>query len=346
MTPSRKALLTCAGALIAVGAAISFVAFVLAGGDVANLSNERRDWRRETHEQLSAAEFARITSIEVSDSETVRVEGYDGDTVVLDCWINRDRSVTVSLRGDRDRLVVEGNDDMSDPQFGLFVSGQDHDTVVRVPRTFSGDVSATSSEGGAAVAGFEGLGDVTVSSESGTVSLSAVGAASATIEGGNGYVHVDVTNVEGTLAVSSANGMVYLNEVVAEDVRAASTNGDVTVNDCTARGSISATSDNGSAVLWRTDAPVSEARSSNGAVEVHLPGTESDYLIDASSQNGECRAPEGNRAAEREVVARSQNGSVLVDLEGSDLSLEETLYRGEELATVLGSVVMEESRLE
>lgn len=337
MTPSRKALFFCAGALIAAGAAISAVTFALAGGDVANLSNERRDWRQETHEQLSAAEFARVTSIEVSDSEAVRVEGYDGDTVIVECWINRDRSVTVSLRGDRDQLVVEGSAPVPDTQFGVFFGGQDHDTVVRVPKTFSGDVSATSSEGGAAVAGFEGLGDVTVSSANGTASLSAVGAASATVVGDNSYVQVDVADVEGTLAASSTNGMVHLNEIVAEDVRVASTNGDVAVNNCTARGGISVTTDNGSAVLWRTDAPVSEAKSSNGVVEVHLPGTESDYFIDASSQIGECRAPDGNRNAERDVVARSQNGSVLVKLENSDLSHEETLYRGEKLAPALDS---------
>lgn len=337
MTPSRKALLTCAGALIAAGAAISAVAFVLAGGDIANLSNERRDWRQETHEQLSAAEFANVTSIEVSDSETVRVEGYDGDVVVVECWINADRSVTVSLRGDRDRLVVEGSAPVPGTQLGLFVSGRDHDTVVRVPKTFSGDVTASSTEGDAAVAGFEGLGDVSVLATNGTASLSTVGAASATVESENGYVHVDIANVEGDLAARSTNGAVRLNKIVAEGVRAESSNGDVTVNNCAAQGEIGASVDNGTVVLYRTDAPVTEADSSNGAVEVHLPGRESDYFIDASSQNGECRAPEGSRDAEREVVARSRNGSVLVDLEGSDLGHEETLYHGEKLEPALAS---------
>lgn len=335
MTATRRALLVCAGALMVAGVAVSAAAFALAGGDLDNLSNERRDWRQETHE-VSAAELADVTAIVASDSETVRIEGYDGDGVVVECWVNDDREVSVSRRAET--LEVTSAESPAEGAGFHVGSTVARDTVIYVPTSFEGDVSARSTGGAAAVVGLANLGEVDASALSGQATLNAVAARGATVESGNGCVRADLVNVEGALVAESSNGTVSVSEVVADEVRATSSNGDVTVSSCTARSSIEASTGNGTAVLWRTDAPTTEATSLNGSIEVHLPGVEDDYFVDASSQNGRCTAPRGARDAAREVVARNQNGSVLVDLEGSDLGHEGTLYYGGKLGPALESL--------
>lgn len=124
---------------------------------------------------------------------------------------------------------------------------------------------------------------------------------------------------------------------LAGEVQARSENGFASLADTTANVQLGVATLNGDMSLLRVDAPSIEASSENGSIELTLPGAESDYALDAAAENGTVYGPAFFKSnADRNVTARTQNGSITVDVEGGDLDEESVVYRGEALEEVLG----------
>ena len=336
MSTARKVLLIAATALVVAGVALAGTAFALAGGDFRNLSTDQRHWEQCAYE-ISADQVALLSRISVSDSEDVHIEGYEGDTIRIEYWEHEQRGVLVERQGNE--LIVDGSDGGRSATFGvLFSYPEDHTTRVLVPKDFDGDLEAYGVDGGdASVARFEKLGAVTVDTESGMALANSFKAENLRLESDNGLVQGNLVTVNGTLSASASNGDVSLGSILADEVQARSENGFASLADTTANVQLGVATLNGDMGLLRVDAPSIEASSENGSIELTLPGTESDYALDAAAENGTVHGPTFFKSnAGRNVTARTQNGDVTVDFEGGDLSEESIVYRGEALEEVLG----------
>jgi Putative adhesin len=130
-----------------------------------------------------------------------------------------------------------------------------------------------------------------LTSQDGSVSVDGVQGA-LTLQSDNG--DVSVTAASGPLHLSSDNGSVGGTGLTSHQVRASSDDGDV--------------------ALSFADAPETvTASSENGSVQVYLPHGPASYLVSASSDNGNHSVGvPSNSAAERHIVATSENGDVSV----------------------------------
>lgn len=335
MTTARKVLLIIATALVAAGIVLAGTAFALAGFDFRNLSNDNRDWVRQTWE-LPAEKTAALSAIEVSDGQGIRVEGYDGDTVRIEYWEHQNRGVAILQDGSM--LSVNGDVEGNAPIGILVANLEDHTTLVQVPRDFAGSIGAYGTDGDASIANFEHLDEANAVSQNGAATANAVEARSVRVESDNGLVQANSVTADERLAAVAGNGDVTLDSVLADEVRASSENGSVSVASTTATALLNVQAKNGSANLFRIDAPLIEASSDNGDVELSLPGKEDDYRIDANAANGVVDNPAlSQRAGAREVVARSVNGNIAISYDGANLEESSLVYRGEALTWALST---------
>lgn len=96
MSTARKVLLIIATALVVAGITLAGTAFALAGGDLRNLSTDQRHWEQGAYE-IPADQVAALSTISVSDSEDISIEGYEGDTIRIEYWENEQRGVLIEL---------------------------------------------------------------------------------------------------------------------------------------------------------------------------------------------------------------------------------------------------------
>lgn len=335
MSTARKVLLIVATALVVAGVALAGTAFTLAGGDFRNLSTDQRHWEQSAFE-VPADQAAALSAIEVGDDEGVRIEGYEGDTIRIEYWENERRSVQIDQQGST--LAITGESDAT-PTIGVFVfSTEDHDTRVLVPKDFAGSITANGSGSDVSVARFACLGKVEIASESGAATANCIRAESLRIESDNGLVQANLVTVDGSLSAKATNGDAVLGSILADKIWVVNDNGFSSLADASAGELVSVSSQNGGIDLLRVDAPSIEAASANGDVSLTLPGTESDYALDASAENGAVYGPTFfKHDADRAVTVRTENSDVSIDFEGGDLDGESVVYRGEALDEVLGA---------
>jgi hypothetical protein len=123
---------------------------------------------------------------------------------------------------------------------------------------------------------------------------------------------VSVDGVQGALTLQSDNGDVNVT-AASGLLHLSSDDGSVTGTGLTS-GQVQASSDNGDVELSFADAPQTvTASSDNGSVQVYLPHGPASYLVSASSDNGNHSVGvPSNSAADRHIVATSENGDVSV----------------------------------
>lgn len=338
MTTARKALLIIATALVAAGIVIAGSAFALAGGDMRSLSTDQREWEMHTYE-IPADEAALISSIEVSDdTEDVRVEGYDGDAIRIEYWDHQQRGVSITQE---DGALLVGADTADEiALIGFFVSYPDeHALRISVPHDFAGSIFASADEGHASAVGFDNLGPTVIESRNGMAIANSLYAESLRMESENGNLPCDLVTVDGTLQADAGNGDISLDSTLADIVAVSAGNGNVSAAGVTARTSIQVDTQNGSADLYYTDAPETIATSENGDVTLTLPGSQTDYRVEASATNGFVEGLTGSAsddAATRTVTARTVNGNVEITCDLLDLDEPGRLYDGSALEQLIG----------
>ena len=337
MSTARKVLLIAATALVVAGIALAGTAFALAGGDLRNLSNDNRLWEHHIVE-ISAEDTAALTALMVSDTQDIRIEGYGGDTIRVEYWDHQQRGVDIAPDGTT--LNVNASETQRLQLFGVLLSyPEDHATYVQVPQDFDGSIGVYGTDGDASVARFEHLDEVNICSQNGRAVANAFGARMVQVESENSLVQADIVTADEDVSATSVNGDVVLDSICADNVRAYSENGSVSASSITATTLVSAQASNGSVDLFRTDAPLTETASNNGDIALTLPGSDSDYRVDASAVNGVVENPALTpREGDRQVTARTVNGNIKVSYEGSDLKAGGRLYRGEALTWLLAQL--------
>lgn len=168
MSSGKRAMLIIATILVVGGSAISFGAFAAAGFNPANLSTEARNWTAETKVFDSEAASPH-TALVVSDGgENVRIEPSDGDAIEVTCWTNDNKSFDITDNGGV--ITVDGS---REPRIGVMMIGslEDHTTVVKVPRSYTGSISVDVSSGNVTIDNLGELADINASTASGAVSV-------------------------------------------------------------------------------------------------------------------------------------------------------------------------------
>ena len=165
MSSGKKTLLVIATILVIGGGAISFGAFAAAGVNFENLSTESRNWTSSTKTFAPEAESPH-TAIVLRDEPT------DGDAIEVTYWTNERKSFDVDDNGGT--VTVEGS---REPAIDIMMIGsfEDHSTVLKVPRSYTGTLDIDLMGGNVDAADLDRLGSVTAKTASGNISLSRLG---------------------------------------------------------------------------------------------------------------------------------------------------------------------------
>ena len=169
MTTARKVVLIVATVMLVGGSALALGAFTLADFRFENLSNTTRDWVSST-QTLSTEAEAPHTAVVVRDaSESVRFEPADGDAFEITYWTSSEKTVDVVDEGGV--LEITGQGTSLTGLMIMKVDFQDRTTVVKVPRGYTGSITVETSGGNVDVANLDGLGTVSLTASSGSLSL-------------------------------------------------------------------------------------------------------------------------------------------------------------------------------
>lgn len=301
----KKTLLIVSVALIAGGAVLAGGAWAAAGFDFAKLSTHVNKFDRQT-KTLEAESTAPHKAIRVeSEFGNVKLVPADGDAIELVYWTNANRTADVKDENGVLTLSFKETESIGSIEINLMDKGQDDTTVVRVPKSFTGDISVSNDFASTTATDLEGISSCTLVSSSGEVWASDVSAK--------------------TLDATSNDGVVMLNNVAADTLRAQSDNGEVGVIGCSSKDAsalahlacakLVVAADNGTITGRELDVADGEYTSDNGMITLGYVGSSSAYVIDAASANGTVTAPASNLGATRIVRALSDNGIITIEFE-------------------------------
>ena len=306
MTTARKAVLIVATVLLVGGSALALGAFAAADFRFENLSNDTRDWASTTL-TLDAESETPHTVIVVSDrDEGVRFEPADGDAIEVVYWTSSEKAVDVVDEGGTLAITGRGTS-LAGFQF-MKVGFQDHATVVKVPRSYTGSLTVETSSGSIDVADLDGLGSVALSANSGYVSAMRVSAGSVDLKTSSGNIVAVGVEAE-AFSARASSGSLSFDDVEASTFEARTSSGDQSLGDVRAN-TLSARSSSGDIETAVIDAEGVELEASSGSIHALFAGTAADYDTTASSSSGHVSAPNGTTGAAKRIVASTTSGSI------------------------------------
>lgn len=328
----KKTLLIVSVALIAGGAVLAGGAWAAAGFDFAKLSTHVNKFDRQT-KTLEAESTAPHKAIRVeSEFGDVKLVPADGDAIELVYWTNVNRTADVKDENGVLTLSFKETESIGSIEINLMDKGQDDTTVVRVPKSFTGDISVSNDFASTTATDLEGISSCTLVSSSGEVWASDVSAKTLDATSNDGVVMLNNVAAD-TLRAQSDNGEVGVIGCSSKDASVTSENGKVTVKESTfnqasvradngtialahlACAKLVVAADNGTITGRELDVADGEYTSNNGMITLGYVGSSSAYVIDAASANGTVTAPASNLGATRIVRALSDNGIITIEFE-------------------------------
>lgn len=214
MSSGKKTLLVIATILVIGGGAISFGAFAAAGFNFENLSTESRNWTSSTKTFAPEAESPHTAIVLRDMGEDVRIEPTDGDAIEVTYWTNERKSFDVGDNGGT--VTVEGS---REPAIGIMMIGsfEDHSTVLKVPRSYTGTLDIDLMGGNVDAADLDRLGSVTAKTASGNISLSRLAADDIVTNAASGNVQVQRVQCA-YLSATTMSGNIEFSDVEATEI--------------------------------------------------------------------------------------------------------------------------------
>ena len=218
MSSGKKTLLVIATILVIGGGAISFGAFAAAGFNFENLSTESRNWTSSTKTFAPETENPHTAIVLRDMGEDVRIEPTDGDAIEVTYWTNERKSFDVDDNGGT--VTVEGS---REPAIDIMMIGsfEDHSTVLKVPRSYTGTLDIDLMGGNVDAADLDRLGSVTAKTASGNISLSRLAADDIVTNAASGNVNT------ATLDARMGSGDILAAGVAATDAKFDAVSGSV-----------------------------------------------------------------------------------------------------------------------
>lgn len=309
MTTARKAVLIVATVLLVGGSALALGAFAAADFRFENLSNTTRDWVSDTRILEPEAE-APHTAIVVRDAGgDVRFEQADGDAFEVTCWTSSEKTVDVVDEGGV--LEITGHGTSLTGLMIMKVEFQDHATVVKVPRSYTGSLTVETGSGSIDVADLDGLEAVSLTASSGSLSVLRTSAGTMSLKTSSGSIGVVGVDAEGFSARTSS-GSLSLGDVEAATVETGTASGRQDLSDVRAT-TLDIRGSSGSIGGAGLDANETMIEATSGRVDVMFANPATDYDIAVSSTSGRVDAPSGTIGVGKRIVVRTTSGSIDLD---------------------------------
>ena len=362
MTTARKVMLIVATVFLVGGSALAMGAFALADFRFENLSNDTRDWTSTTMALDPEAEAPHATIVVHDSAEGVRFEATDGDAIEVTYWTSSEKSIEVT--DEEGILEVTGTaTSLSTFEF-MKVEFQDHATVIKVPRSYAGSITAETASGSVTVYDLEGTGAVTAASSSGSVEManlkdtgailaqsssgrvaltSLQNVESAVAQPQSGDAGISDVNARTSVELRSTSGSVWGDVVRAGSFYASSTSGEVSLSFIEAD-SVEARDQSGSIYADYLDAAdvalsttsgdvavndlladVVALDSASGSIRAAVVGDPGSYVVEANATSGSVNVPRGADSSDKRIGLRTASGDIdLAFSAASDLTWPES----------------------
>ena len=317
MSSGKKTLLVIATILVIGGGAISFGAFAAAGFNFENLSTESRNWTSSTKTFAPETENPHTAIVLRDMGEDVRIEPTDGDAIEVTYWTNERKSFDVDDNGGT--VTVEGS---REPAIDIMMIGsfEDHSTVLKVPRSYTGTLDIDLMGGNVDAADLDRLGSVTAKTASGNISLSRLAADDIVTNAASGNVQVQRVQCA-YLSATTMSGNIEFSDVEATEIVKL----DTASGGQLLRGVNTATLDarmgSGDILAAGVAATAAKFDAVSGSVNASFSGSDGEYAIEASSVSGDVHSPAGSATASRHVSARTMSGDVTLTFSGGSASV-------------------------
>lgn len=317
MSKGKKTLLIVATALVVGGCAISFGAFAAAGFNPENLSTEARNWTSTTKTFDPEAESPHTAIVLRDAGEDVRFEATDGDAIEVTYWTNERKRFDVADSGGT--IAIEGS---RESYIGIMMIGsfEDHTTVVKVPRSYTGTLDIDLMGGNVDIAGLEDLSSVTAKTASGDIGLARLVANDVVTSAASG--NVQATDVRCSyLSATTMSGNVQLSDIEASEIVKLDTASGGQLLRGVSTLALDAHMGSGDVLATEVSATDAKFDAVSGNVSVSFAGSDSEYAIEASSVSGDVHSPAGSSTASRHVSAHTMSGNVTLTFSGGGASV-------------------------
>jgi hypothetical protein len=292
MKKFSKVILIIATACLAVGIVMTTLALMLTSFDfkALSLSGEYR-------QEGVTIDVSTVTSIVYEGvSHDVVVERTDsGDALALTYWYNDRQSYEHDYTGSTLRIEEKY-------QFQLFSFDLDfsnHTTILRIPKSFDGSLSLTTSSGNIKVYRLAPVDELTVKTTSGTLDISEV-------------------EVADRLRVESVSGNIALADISAARGVLHTTSGTSTLDELRFDAEFEAKSVSGKIGFERLQASRLTFESTSGDVRGTLVGDPADYAIESHTTSGRVSLPRGGSNA----GTGAARGSLVIKTISGDMDIE------------------------
>ena len=294
MSSGKKTLLVIATILVIGGGAISFGAFAAAGFNFENLSTESRNWTSSTKTFAPETENPHTAIVLRDMGEDVRIEPTDGDAIEVTYWTNERKSFDVDDNGGT--VTVEGS---REPAIDIMMIGsfEDHSTVLKVPRSYTGTLDIDLMGGNVDAADLDRLGSVTAKTASGNISLSRLAA--------------------DDIVTNAASGNVQVQRVQCAYLSATTMSGNIEFSDVEATEIVKLDTASGGQLLRGVNTATLDARMGSGDIlAAGVAATDAKFDAVSGSVNASFSGSDGEYAIEVGTSSRDIAGSAVVELDG------------------------------
>lgn len=327
MKANWKIALMAAGGMFALGVILCLTALARVDFDFWRLSS---DYEEGLPVETAQYDPAKVSEIVVDiNVDGLRIESSEDGQIHVQYTQRRRRPYTLTQRNGVLRITQEQKG-WHWFSFDMGWNSAETAMILSLPQPFRGDLTLRSSTGDIRAGTLHLTGGLDCTSDTGSVELSGLKAASARVEVDTGSIRGEDWAVDGGISVESDTGAVSaIRWQAGGALDVDSDTGAVRLEDCAAEGPLQCSNSTGAIRLIRVAAPsvyvdsstgavtldalcapLIEIESNTGAVRGTIEGAERDYTIEAESDVGDCNLRTRAGLTEKMLRVESDVGDI------------------------------------
>lgn len=277
-----KRILIISAVLFLIGVMLFVGAFALSGFDLSKLSNVKYTKK--------AAEFHDIHNIIIDDeNNSVKILRADTDSVQVS-YHDSDKAHYVITESGGTLYIKKETTSFFFNFFTLDFS--DHTLTLTVPES--------------------SIGEISVHTQNGSVTLEGVNAERADVTSSNGGIYISGGNI-GVIDTDTSNGPVKLWDMESRKITADTSNAKIVITSVNVP-ELDASTSNGGIEAYSVRSKKCILETSNGSVDVLMIGDPSEFRISHRTSNGSVDAPPSG-SGPRELFVGTSNGNIRIKFE-------------------------------
>jgi DUF4097 and DUF4098 domain-containing protein YvlB len=289
MKKFNKVILIIATICLAAGALMATLAVVFNGFDLGTLSTNGTFQQESRSFELTADASIVYEGV----AHDLIVERSEGKSVEIEYWYNDQQEYTFNNSDSVLRIAEKY-------KFRLFSFNFDftnRTTILRIPATFDGSLTLTTSSGAVKLRGLASLEELTLESISGSLELESV-------------------EVTGALRATSSSGGVLFSNVEAARGFLNSISGNIRLSDARLTSKLEASSTNGNIRFEGLRVPHVALESISGNIQGDIAGDATSYAIESQTTSGKVSLPDGaSRSVQTDnsLAVKTTSGDIVID---------------------------------